>query len=140
MARAKGIVLLGVIGSGEQLAWWSATSLLAKRLPAAVQLMQAVEPVLPGVLCNAFRAACAALRSAPSAQVSAHAATCSQARMGAYIEHSIAGAPWQSRFWIFTMQTCGCAGQMAEGSAQQVPTRTSGLACSHIPMLVLGLA
>lgn len=54
MARAKGIVLLGVIGSGEQLAWWSATSLLAKRLPAAAQLMQAVEPVLPGVLCNAF--------------------------------------------------------------------------------------
>ena len=104
--------------------------LVVSRLPAAVQLMQAVGPVLQGVLCNAFPAACAALRSAPSAQVSAHAAACPhpQGRMGAYIEHSIAGAPWQSRFWIFTMQTSGCVGQMAEGATQWMLKSPSCLA------------
>lgn len=95
MARAKGIVLLGVIGSGE-----------GARGGQSIGMELSIAPIRA---CSRF-----ALLYQPA---NARHEPPPQARLGACIEHTTAAALWQSRFWTFPTPTTGCAGRGCWGRA-----------------------
>lgn len=89
VARAKGIVLLGVIGSGEGARGGQSIGMKLSKAPAPACSLTAVltSPQMRGPV--------------PPLQ----------ARLGGCIEHSTGAALWQSRCWTFPTPTIGCAGR-----------------------------